>query len=463
MPRSSSYFNIAAGSVPAGNRRPPISGSPAPRGRGPRPRDRDASRATSRGGGFSSARTSTGCTASTTKVRKAATASCVAGASATATRAHRAGHGRPSRRRRRARGRARPQPPWGTSLRTGYRCRERDVGHPQSRRDRLLGDRREAGAQALAQLLGPSRLQPHARGSPRATPRPAPAAPVQGGRRSGRAGRPRRPGADPRSFNLLSRPVRPVSRNPSIRVRARLNRDITVPSGTRAPVPPRHRTGPPPPRGAAPSAAPRAGCRARRARRGSQSCHRVGARIRHLLQRFRAEIGAAPAPAPDGGQEQVALDREQPRPQVAVAATPGPSGQCPLQGVLDEVVRRFAIPKQRDRVAPQGRDLRFDQGGDLVQRRVPIRRSRSGHSPIRAWRLCHAPLRKPSPVVSPGLVSLARCRAACPCRPTDRAVVPGHRRPIAGGRRSGGRRQGRPVGGAGAVAHRLAAHVLSKV
>ncbi len=27
----------------------------------------------------------------------------------------------------------------------------------------------------------------------------------------------------------------------------------------------------------------------------------------------------------------------------------------PAPGVLDEVVRRFAIPKQRDRVAPQGR------------------------------------------------------------------------------------------------------------
>ncbi len=36
----------------------------------------------------------------------------------------------------------------------------------------------------------------------------------------------------PAHLTLLSRPVRPVSRNPRIRVRARLNRDITVPSGT---------------------------------------------------------------------------------------------------------------------------------------------------------------------------------------------------------------------------------------
>ena len=44
--------------------------------------------------------------------------------------------------------------------------------------------------------------------------------------------------------------------------------------------------------------------------------------------------------------------------------------------------------------------------------------------------------------------------------PLHRAVVTRYHRPITGCGRAGGSHQGRPIGGAGAVAHRLAAHVL---
>ncbi len=138
----------------------------------------------------------------------------------------------------------------------------------------------------------------------------------------------------------------------------------------------------------------------------------------------------------------------------------------PRQRVLHQVVGAMGVARQHSRIAPQPRD-RGEQLG-MRQRRVGIGRrgrpGRVGRATARARggrgaqdsATCQT-LLKPSPVLSPGLVSLAQIYSGLPLyahclAPSSRVMIDSCRWPW---RRRG--QQRRPVGGAGPVAGALAA------
>ena len=73
---------------------------------------------------------------------------------------------------------------------------------------------------------------------------------------------------------------------------------------------------------------------------------------------------------PKPGEKEVALDGEQPRPEVAVAPPQGPPGDGPFKRILDEIVGCIPIAQERPGIAPERRDLRLDQRGDLVRHQL---------------------------------------------------------------------------------------------
>jgi hypothetical protein len=71
--------------------------------------------------------------------------------------------------------------------------------------------------------------------------------------------------------------------------------------------------------------------------------------------------------------------------------------QGPLQAILHEIVCGFLVADQPPRIAPQGRYVRLDL------------RSQVAHvESYQGWATCHTLLLTPSPVVSPGLLSLTQ-------------------------------------------------------
>ena len=86
--------------------------------------------------------------------------------------------------------------------------------------------------------------------------------------------------------------------------------------------------------------------------------------------------------------------REQPGAQVATRTPEQPLAACPLQGVLHQIVSGPGVTREHARVAPQG--------GHLVDDPLAIHGARNGLQGLAARQTWFTP----SPVLSPGLVSL---------------------------------------------------------
>ena len=87
---------------------------------------------------------------------------------------------------------------------------------------------------------------------------------------------------------------------------------------------------------------------------------------------------------------------EEPRPQIGAGLPERPLAPRPFERVLDQVVGGFALPGQCKGIAPQARNAAF---------RVCRAEARACHVVRSCARSRHA-LLKPSPVRSPGLLSL---------------------------------------------------------
>ena len=122
---------------------------------------------------------------------------------------------------------------------------------------------------------------------------------------------------------------------------------------------------------------------------------------------------AAPLALPPRRDMEVALDGEEPRPEVAIASPQRPSRQRPFERVLHEIVGRVVVAHQRVGIPAQRGDQRLEEGfrighGVTLQEGGAGRIVAGAGIPDLYLATCQAPFRKPSPVVSPALVSLAK-------------------------------------------------------
>src|SRR4051812_26252004 len=88
---------------------------------------------------------------------------------------------------------------------------------------------------------------------------------------------------------------------------------------------------------------------------------------RDLVQRCGTHVSAATPALPHHVEKEIPLNGKEPCFQVSVAPSLAPAADGALQGVLDEIVRPLVVAQQGPRITPQGRNLRFEKGSDLIQ------------------------------------------------------------------------------------------------